>query len=188
MRQKVLRGGALTSLLLVIALLPGQVQVHAASKHAAVHQARPQVSMAVLVWQGKILPIVIAVYGSFSNLEVALQAHDVQGLADTANQFTLEQQELQKVRPTPVAIHATAGELAAGLHDLAAGTGVLATSFQSNDAAAVQSASHTIEEGLNLFQKAVDQIRKAAGGALVPTGGRSPATAPQPTPIIQGLP
>jgi X-X-X-Leu-X-X-Gly heptad repeat protein len=188
MSHTVLRCSALASLLLAVSLVPGQFQVHAASRHPAAHHALPKVPTAVLVWQGKILPIVIAAYSSFSTLEEALQAHDVQGLADTANQFALEQQQVELVQPTPAATHVTAGELATGLHDLASGTEALAAGIRANDNAAAQSASRTIEEGLNLFQKAVDQIRRATGGALATTTGSAAVTAPRPTPIIQGLP
>lgn len=188
MSHRVPRWIALASLLLTVGLLPGQFQAHAASKDRPMHSAQAKVATDVLVWQGKVLPIVIAAYTSFSTLEAALQAHDVQGLADTANQFTLEQQQLRTVQPTPPATHVTSTELAGGLHDLAAGTKALAVSFQAGNNAGAQSASNTIEEGLNLFQKAVDQIRKASGGALAITGGGGTAAAPQPTPIIQGLP
>ena len=162
-----------------------------AGAHSATHRAaaaHPQQADAVLLWQGKILPIITDVYATFGNLSTALQNRDLDGIAKTGDQFAGEQQRFEQVKPVPHATSHTARVMDQGLRDLTNGTKALVVGLRATDNTAAQRGAVQVENGLKLFQQAVDQIRRINGPIGEPTVMPGPGAGPQPTPIIRGLP
>jgi hypothetical protein len=171
--------------LLGIAAVPFEARARnvAAGARAATTQ-----STAVLVWQGKILPIVTDVYASVSDLSVAVQNNDFDSIAKTGDQFGGEQQRFERVKPTPKAVGSAAKVLDQGLKDLTSGTKALVVSLRDSDSTGSRRAASKVENGLKLFNQAVGQIRRLNGPLTEPTVIPNTNGGPVPTPIIKGLP
>jgi len=169
--------------LLGIVAVPLEVRNVAAGAHAVAAQ-----STAVLVWQGKILPIITDVYGSVSDLSVAVQNNDFDAIAKTGDQFGGEQQRFELVKPTPKTVGSAAKVMDQGLKDLTRGTKALVVSLRDSDPTGSRRAASQVENGLKLFNQAVGQIRRLNGPLAEPTVIPNTNGGPVPTPIIKGLP
>ncbi len=143
---------------------------------------------AVLVWQGKILPIITDVYSSVSDLSVAVQNNDFDSIAKTGDQFGGEQQRFEQIKPTPKTVGGAAKVLDQGLKDLTSGTKALVVSLRDSDSTGSRRAAAQVENGLKLFNQAVGQIRRLNGPLAEPTVIPNTNGGPVPTPIIKGLP
>ena len=155
---------------------------------SATHGGSAQQTTAVLVWQGKILPIVTDVYNSLSNLSIALQNRDYAGIATTGDQFAGERQRFDLIKPTPHSVSNAAKVLDQSLRELTNGTKSLVVGLRDSDSAGSQRAANQVQNGLKLFNQAVGQIRRMNGPIAEPTIIPNPKAGPLPTPIIKGLP
>ena len=181
----------LARLALVIGLLGiGTVpfEAHARNIGRTAHSTAAQQSTTVLVWQGKILPIVTDVYASLSDLSVALQNRDFDGIAKAGDQFAGEKQRFELIKPTPHAVSGASKIMDQSLRDLTNGTKSLVVGLRDSDSAASQRAANQVENGLKLFDQAVGQIRRLNGPLAEPTSIPNADAGPAPTPIIKGLP
>ncbi|HXT37379.1 MAG TPA: hypothetical protein VN837_17530 [Chloroflexota bacterium] len=180
--------------LLGIGTLPFEAHARSVAQAARVQSARAargagaRQTTAVLVWQGKILPIVTDVYASLSDLSVALQNRDYNGIATTGDQFAGERQRFDLIKPTPHSMSNAAKVLDQGLRELTNGTKSLVVGLRDSDSAGSQRAANQVENGLKLFNQAVGQIRRMNGPVAEPTVIPNPNAGPVPTPIIKGLP
>lgn len=184
-------GSRLARVVLMISLLGiGAVPFGAQARTIArtTHGSAAQLSTDVLVWQGKILPIITDIYGSLSDLSVALQNRDDNGIATVGDQFTGEKQRFELIKPTPHLVSGAAKVMDQSLRDLTNGTNALVVALRDSDSAASQRAANQVENGLKLFDQAVGQIRRLNGPLTEPTAIPSANAGPQPTPIIKGLP
>jgi hypothetical protein len=170
----------------VIAFGLGQYQI--GTRGAVQAAGVPGEPAEVLIWQGKLLPIVTDVYTSLGDLGTALTNRDVDGVAKVGDQFTGEEQRFEIISPTPSKVRSIAKIMDLGLRNLANGTKALVVGLRASDNAGSQRAANQIVQGDKQFQQAVDQIRRAAGPLVPRTTGPSPAGTPVPTPIIRGLP
>jgi hypothetical protein len=177
-------------LALVIGLLAiAAVPLEARARNVTVgRQAAATQSTAVLVWQGKILPIITDVYASVSDLSVAVQNNDYDSIAKTGDQFGGEQQRFERVKPTPKTVGGAAKVLDQSLKDLSSGTKALVVSLRDSDSTGSRRAASQVENGLKLFNQAVGQIRRLNGPLTEPTVIPKTNGGPVPTPIIKGLP
>src|SRR6185312_13660662 len=73
--------------------------VYAQGSATTSHAADTKQSTSVLVWQGKILPIITDVYASVSDLSVAVQNNDFDSIAKTGDQFAGERQRFELIKP-----------------------------------------------------------------------------------------
>ena len=194
MRGAVNHGVRLLVLAGMIGLGLGQAQAQATLRHAAttagVRQAAAKGETAEeLVYQGKILPIVTDVYNSINALGTAINDRSVSEVSQAAEQFGVEQQQFEAVKPVPGPLRSAAATLDQGLRNLANGTKALVAGLQASDNSSVQQAATVLQRGLQLFQSAVSQVRKLAGPATPSSSSSSSHTnGPVPTPIIKGLP
>jgi len=172
--------------LLGVGTLPFEVQ--ARSVASAAHGSSTRQPTAVLVWQGKILPIVTDVYASLSDLSIALQNRDYTGIAGTGDQFAGERQRFDLIKPTPHTMSYVAKILDQSLRELTNGTKSLVVGLRDSDSAGSQRAANQVESGLKMFNQAVGQIRRMNGPVAEPTIIPNPNAGPAPTPIIKGLP
>jgi hypothetical protein len=170
----------------VIAFGLGQYQ--GGTRGAAQAAGVPVQPAEVLIWQGKLLPIVTDVYTSLGDLGTALTNRDVEGVAKVGDQFSGEEQRFEVIAPIPSKVRGIAKVMDQALRNLANGTKALVVGLRASDNAGSQRAANQIVQGDKQFQQAVDQIRRAAG----PLSPRSPrptsSGTPVPTPIIRGLP
>jgi hypothetical protein len=162
--------------------------VYARGNVAASHTHAAKQSTAVLVWQGKILPIVTDVYASVSDLSVAVQNNDFDTIAKTGDQFAGERQRFDLVKPIPHPVGNAAKVLDRGLKDLSSGTKALVVGLRDSDSAGSRRAADQVENGLKLFNQGVGQIRRLNGPLGEPTIIRDPNAGPVPTPVVKGLP
>jgi hypothetical protein len=143
---------------------------------------------AVLVWQGKVLPIVTDVFATVGSLDSALQNRDLAGVSKAGDDFAGELVRFTRIKPTPPQVGHTSRTFATALKDIATGTRALARSLRSSTNSNAQRASNQITAGLREFQSAIDQIRKSSGPSGEPTVVPPANAGPTPTPIIRGLP
>lgn len=174
--------------LVVLLLGIGAGQYQAGQRGAAAASAPRQEPAAVLIWQGKLLPIVTDVYSSISALGTALSNRDVDGIARVGDQFAAEQQRFEVIAPVPGTVRPVAQVMHSGLRNLANGTKALVIGLRASDNAESQRAANQIVQGDKEFQQAVNQIRRASGPVGTSPLGPSAASTPVPTPIIRGLP
>jgi hypothetical protein len=171
--------------LLGIAAVP--LEARARNVGVSVQPAAKQ-STAVLVWQGKILPIITDVYASVSDLSVAVQNNDFDSIAKTGDQFGGERQRFELIKPTPKTVGSAAKVLDQGLKDLSSGTKALVVSLRDSDSTGSRRAASQVENGLKLFNQALGQIRRLNGPLTEPTVIPNSNGGPAPTPVIKGLP
>jgi hypothetical protein len=170
----------------VIGLGLGQYQ---AGNHGGVQAAgAPGQPTDVLIWQGKLLPIVTDVYTSLGDLGTALTNRDVDGVARVGDEFSNEQQRFETISPVPSRVRKIARIMDQGLRNLANGTKALVVGLRASDNAGSQRAANQIAQGDKQFQQAVDQIRRASGPVTPINPNPSASGTPVPTPIIKGLP
>src|SRR6185312_1350866 len=122
--------------------------VYAQGSATTSHAADTKQSTSVLVWQGKILPIVTDVYASLSDLSVALQNRDYNGIATTGDQFAGERQSFNMIKPTPHSMSNAAKVLDQGLRELTNGTKSLVVGLRDSDSAGSQRAANQVENGM----------------------------------------
>jgi hypothetical protein len=191
MHGSLVRGTRLVILVSVIGLGVGQYQAQARSVHShqAPSSARQSQPTDVLLYQGKILPIVTDVYSSLNDLSTAVNDRSVDGIAKVGDQFAGEQQRFEAIKPIPKAIRHAASVLDLGLHNMNSGTKALVVGLRASDNASVQRAANQLQQGINQFQQAVNQVRSMAGPVGEPSAlpGSGKGT-PVPTPVIKGLP
>jgi len=165
-----------------------QTQARAAFPHqAAVATAQDQAAV-VLIWQGKLLPIVTDVYASLSSLGTAINNRDATGVATVGDQFAGEQQRFESIQSVPSTARGVAKIMDKGLRNLNNGSKALVVGLRAGDSAAEQRAAQQVVQGLRQFQQAVSQIRRMSGPAGEPTPLPSAGGTPMPTPVIKGLP
>lgn len=163
-----------------------QFQAQAAQPGVRVRTIQQAEAAEVLVWQGKLLPIVTDVYASIGELGTALNNHDVDSMAKIGDQFANEQTRFEAIVPTPSAVRSAAHILDQALRNMSNGTRSLVIGERASDNAGLQRAAQQIVQGFRQFQQAVDVIRRMAGPVNVPSPqANSPAI---PTPVIKGLP
>ncbi|MGH2343593.1 MAG: hypothetical protein ACRDG4_00085 [Chloroflexota bacterium] len=162
--------------------------VYARDGATASHAGSAKQSTTVLVWQGKILPIITDVYASVSDLSVAVQNNDFDSIAKTGDQFAGERQRFELIKPVPHPVGNAAKVLDKGLKDLSSGTKSLVVGLRDSDSAGSRRAADQVENGLKLFNQGVGQIRRLNGPLAEPTIIRNPNAGPVPTPIVKGLP
>src|ERR1035437_9407403 len=136
--------------------------------------ANPPQSTEVLIWQGRILPIVTDAFGSINGLGNAVRANDAGSVAKASDEFAGELLRFRRVAPTPRQVHGASILFEKGLNDLAGGARTLAGATQEL-------------AGAREFQQAIDKVRRNAGTSAEPAVTLTPA-GPVPTPIIRGLP
>jgi hypothetical protein len=141
----------------------------------------------VLVWQGKVLPIVTDVFASISGLSTALQNRDIDGVAKIGDQFAGEEIRFQAVSPVPHQVKQTAQSFNKALRDMSDGTKALVVGLRSSNNTNAQRAANQVVVGLREFQQAVDQVRRNAGPIGEPTVVPQANAGPAPTPIIKGI-
>jgi hypothetical protein len=141
----------------------------------------------VLIWQGKVLPIVTDVFASISALSTALQNRDISGVAKVGDQFAGEQIRFEAVSPVPNQVKQTALNFNRALRDLSDGTKALVVGLRSSNNADAQRAATKVVNGLKEFQQAVDQVRRNSGPIGEPTVVPQANAGPAPTPIIKGI-
>ncbi len=171
----------------VVGFAAGSVRVYAQAPRAGGTSASYNQSTAVLVWQGRILPIVTDTIASLNNLGNSIQRNDVTGVSKTADEFSGELVRFQQTTPIPAEVKATAKLFVKSLTDLSVGTNTLVLGLRTSSRTEVQRASSQIDNGAVEFQNAIDQIRRKSGPAGEPTVTTRSA-GPSPTPIIRGLP
>ncbi|MDB5059791.1 MAG: hypothetical protein JWO59_3263 [Chloroflexi bacterium] len=162
-----------------------QAQTHPAITVRA--SATPQTT-SVLVWQGKLLPIVTDVFGSINEFNTALQAHNVRGISKVGDKFAGELQRFQMISPTPPQAKKISLTFTTALRDMADGTKALVAGLQNNSSANAQRAGDRVLKGLREFQTAVNQVRRSSGPPGEPTVVPPANAGPVATPIIRGLP
>jgi hypothetical protein len=159
-----------------------QFQARAAQPQTTQHAEAAE----VLVWQGKLLPVVTDIYASIGDLGTALNNRDVGSIAKVGDQFANEQLRFEAITPTPKAVRTPAKILDQALRNMSNGTRALVIGERASDNAALQRAAKQIVQGFRQFQQAVDVIRRMAGPVTVPASQAN--TAAIPTPVIRGLP
>jgi hypothetical protein len=140
----------------------------------------------VLVWQGKILPIVTDVYASLRDLDLVIQNADVTGISTVAAQFVGERIRFMQIVPVPTPDRTTARLFAKGLGDMAGATSALAVGIRSGSRSASLQAIKQIDTGQSEFDKAIAQIRHSSGPSGEPTPVAPANAGPTATPIIKG--
>jgi hypothetical protein len=171
----------------IIGFTAGSVRVYAQAPRAGSASTSHAQSTAVLVWQGRILPIITDTIASLNELGTAFQRSDLTGVSTTADQFAGELVRFRRVSPTPPDVKPTSQLFIKSLTDLSAGTNTLVLGLRQSNRTEVQQASSQIDRGALEFQSAIDQIRRKSGPAGEPTV--VPAhVGPSPTPIIRGMP
>ena len=188
MRPMVSNLARLTILLSMIGLgaTHFQFQAQAAQPSGRAPSAQHAESPEVLVWQGKLLPIVTDVYASIGELGNALNNRDVDTMAKIGDEFANEQMRFEAIVPTPKAVRNASRILDQALRNMSNGTRSLVIGERASDNAGLQRAAKQIVQGFREFQQAVDVLRRMAGPVNVPsTQNNSPAI---PTPVIRGLP
>lgn len=188
MRRSMARAGRLVILTTIIGIGVGHGHIEpgaADARHAAATGGKAP-SAALLIYEGKILPVITDVYNSVNDLGTAISDRSVDGIAKIGDQFAAEQGRFENVKPVPTQLHSAAVALDKGLQDLNNGTQALAVGLRASDTAATQRAATQLTQGLKQFLKAVGQVRSFAG----PQNSARPAASgtPQPTPVIKGLP
>jgi hypothetical protein len=182
--------GTVTSLLR-LAVLVGLIGLGVNQIQFQAHAAQPQAgaraeAAEVLVWQGKLLPVVTDIYASIGDLGTALNNRDVGSMAKVGDQFANEQLRFEAITPTPKAVRTPANILDQALRNMSNGTRALVIGERASDNAGLQRAAKQIVQGFRQFQQAVDVIRRMSGPVTVPASqGNSSAI---PTPVIRGLP
>jgi hypothetical protein len=153
--------------------------------HAVVNKQ----STDVLIWQGRILPIVTDAFASISNLGAAIQKSDAAGVSKAGDEFAGELIRFQLVKPIPQAVQQVSRVFMKSLKDMSAGSKSLADGLRGTISPAdAQRAANQLLSGLHEFQQAVDQIRRNSGPIGEPTVAPLAHSGPTPTPIIRGLP
>ena len=165
----------------------GISEVHAQvprSMNAAAARTQP---VAVLIWQGRVLPIVTDTYASINELGNAIQKDDVMGVSTVAKEFAGELIRFRQVSPVPTSVRPASQLFIKSLADLSNGSATLLEGLGSNSRTELEHASSQIDSGANEFQNAVDKVRRNSGPAGEPTVAAHYA-GPTPTPIVRGLP
>jgi hypothetical protein len=167
----------------------GHYQVQAQTNiPLAAHASTTPQTTAVLVWQGKVLPIVTDVFASINSFNSNLQAHNVHGIAKAGNEFAGELQRFQSISPVPPQAKKISLTFTTALRNMADGTKALVAGVQNNSSSNAQHAADKVIKGLHEFQTAVDQVRRSSGPPGEPTAVPPANAGPAPTPIIRGLP
>lgn len=191
MRHMVAASARLGIVISVIGLGLGQYRAQASSSRAQATQSVMHATEPVelLVYQGRILPIVTDVYTSINDLGTAINDRNVENIAKIGDQFAGEQLRFIAVRPVPRQLKGAAGTMEKGLRNLSTGTTSLVQALRASDTAASQRAANQLVVGLKQFQLAVSQVRSLAGPkGQTPQAGHAVGGTPVPTPIIRGLP
>jgi hypothetical protein len=172
----------------IVGLGVGQRQALAGSDGSRqLHAVGAAQSTDVLIWQGKVLPIVTDVFASISSLGTALQNRDVDGVAKVGDQFAGEEIRFQAVSPVPKESKQTALNFNKALRDMSDGTKALVVGLRASNNADAQRAATKLVNGLREFQQAVDQVRRNSGPIGEPTVVPQANAGPAPTPIIKGI-
>lgn len=171
----------------VIGVTSGNVHVRAQAPQARATPAGFNQPAAVLIWQGRILPIITDTIASIGDLGSAVQRNDLSGISKTSAEFAGELIRFRHVAPTPTDMQRTSKLFIKGLTDLSEGAKALALGLRTSSRTEVQSAATKVDNGTLEFQNAIDQIRRKSGPAGEPTVVPHFA-GPTPTPIIRGLP
>ena len=149
--------------------------------------ANPPQSTEVLIWQGRILPIVTDAFGSINGLGNAVRANDAGSVAKASDEFAGELLRFRRVAPTPRQVHGASILFEKGLNDLAGGARTLAGGLRGKNTSQSRSGATQVLAGTREFQQAIDQVHRNAGTSAEPAVTLTPA-GPVPTPIIRGLP
>jgi hypothetical protein len=171
----------------IIGFTAGDIHVQAQTPHAGAAATGYNQTTAVLVWQGRVLPIVTDTIASLQNLSNAIQKNDLSGVSRIADEFAGELVRFKHISPTPADVKQTSTLFIKGLSDLSVGTKTLALGLRTSSRTVVLRAASQVDSGALEFQNAIDQIRRKSGPAGEPTVVPQYA-GPTPTPIIRGLP
>ena len=187
MRRSMARAGRLVILttMLGIGVGHGRLELGTANARSAAATGRVP-STALLIYEGKILPVITDVYNSVNDLGTAINDRSVDGITRIADQFAAEQGRFENVKPVPAQLRSAATTLDKGIQNLDGGTQALAAGLKAADNAGTQRAATQLTQGLKQFLQAVGQVRSFAGpqDSVRPS---APGT-PQPTAVIKGLP
>jgi len=165
----------------------GISEVHAQVPRSQDAAATHVQSAAVLIWQGRVLPIVTDTIASINELGNAIQKDDVTGVSTAANEFAGELIRFRQVSPVPTGVRPAAQLFIKSLADLSNGSNTLVEGLRANSRTELEHASSQIDNGASEFQNAIDQVRRNSGPAGEPTVVPHYA-GPTPTPIVRGLP
>jgi hypothetical protein len=150
--------------------------------------ASAQQSADVLIWQGKILPIVTDIFTSINDLGTALMKNDVGSVTKVGAQFAGERIRFQQISPVPDKVKKLAALFEKSLKDMSDGSSGIAAGLRSGSKADAQRSANQFISGLDEFQHGIDQVRRSSGPAGEPTIALPVQAGPTPTPIIRGLP